>query len=416
LAVSVLAASQTKDRIQLTGSSSHIETLDSFDGKSGKFVKTFLINDDLNANLWGATEEAILKNLKGFVGKPTVEFFLPNGVRDHPTGQTIQEAEQIQEDFRVGDIIAVGQDDSTGNFWMISTITNDRTFKNIQNGEIQFTSPSIWPKTQGGDRFANIQEDFIPLHNALVDDPAFGKGQAKVQGWCDGTTQKCLEELKPLTAGNIDAPIEHLRTVPFVDEKTSLNRKTGNSKITLAEEKNDSELEKLKQEVSSLQATIGSLKAQVDQFKEEETTSEKNGKSGQKKGQDETNEKKKDENLSATEEQTKKEIEELKAKNAQNEKEMKKPIVASILKASRLQGASEDQIKLQEKQLSASTLVEVRTLADTFMKPFIDAAGNMTPEIASGSNYPDISKLGTQLIASTTSSQEDDTKLLEAIS
>ena len=76
------------------------EVLDEFEGESGFFIKSFLINNKLNLNDWEVTEEANRLDGPEFKGMPGIEFF-NKGRRDHTVGSTYTEALRLQSPQRV---------------------------------------------------------------------------------------------------------------------------------------------------------------------------------------------------------------------------------------------------------------------------------------------------------------------------
>lgn len=206
---------------------SKFTVIDEFEGEKGFFLKGFLINNKMNANGWMVTNQANINNGKDFVGKPDIEFF-KDGNRDHTVGDTLQESLRLQEPFRKGTIIKVIDVDGRGTkLEAISRITDTKTIKNIKVGDVLFYSPAIFPRSMadveiistGPDSHMHIIHGYHALHRALVDDPAFGKGDAKITQTCEGSPEECSVKLAQLKAGIGDDEINPLRQVKLVDVK-----------------------------------------------------------------------------------------------------------------------------------------------------------------------------------------------------
>ncbi len=84
------------------------EIFDEFNGVQGTYIKSFLISDKINLNDWQATHEANLSNLDTFLGRSGIHYINPEGKLDHTGATTFEKSLQIQELYRVANIIVVG--------------------------------------------------------------------------------------------------------------------------------------------------------------------------------------------------------------------------------------------------------------------------------------------------------------------
>jgi hypothetical protein len=195
-----------------------IEHLKNYDGREGTFIKKYLIGEEFNMNEWKVTWDAIKKDVWGFVGKPLV--LTPD--MDHPSVKD-------QEDYKVGEIIDVGIDELKRTAWQVSEITVPKVAEMIREGKIKYGSPTVLTYSQnttkraklGNGKTQTTLERFIPAHDALVADPAYGKEVDKIPAICDGTGEGCGLKLLEVSASvQKDAEINsdninQLTIVPF---------------------------------------------------------------------------------------------------------------------------------------------------------------------------------------------------------
>jgi len=195
------------------------EFFDNYKGKKGFFLKKFLINDTFNMNDWKTTWEAIEKDIWNFVGKPQVR--TPD--EDHPRVKD-------QDDFKVGEIIDVGIDPVKRTAWQVSHITDKETQELIKAGKIKYGSPTVLKYND-----ANTEEKdtglwqkqttlhrFVPAHDALVAEPAYGKEVDKIPAICEGDGPACSLKLMEVSASVNSDNVNQLTIVPFV--KKALNK------------------------------------------------------------------------------------------------------------------------------------------------------------------------------------------------
>ena len=195
-----------------------IEFLENYAGKSGVFIKKFLINDKLNLNKWGVTWEAIKKDVYNFIGRPLV--LTPK--RDHPK---VYE----QDSYKIGELIDVGLNELLKSAWQVSQITDKKAAKLIRQKKVRFGSPTVLvysPETVEKKNIGtNIEETwlhrFIPAHDALIGVPAYGEMIDYIPAICDGDGPACALKLKEVSASVHSADIGddntmQLTIVPFV--------------------------------------------------------------------------------------------------------------------------------------------------------------------------------------------------------
>lgn len=386
---------------------SKIELLKEFEGQQGNFVKTFLLNSEINFNGWMATKEANKKNAQDFRGMPMILWW--NEERklwDHPEYNSKDEAIEKQEEFRVGTILKVGFDKRTNNWWQVSVIHNNDLWKKIQSHEIKYVSPSVWPKKLvEGMSNPLITTDYWALHVAFVTEPAFGIATGNVKGFCEGDPKKCLAELGPMVA-SIENNIDHIRTVPFIKSKSSLipSRAKSNSNMT-----DDKTVEEMKKQLDSLKAQFEEeIKKKDQQSGNEDHEDDKSSKQAVK-GQQESENKKEDEKQHSGNEETEEQKKE-KQQSAAVIQLAKKPIITKILTASKKNGANDATIKAQEKFMMSASLPELQNY-EIMMTPFIQ-----NPSIPQESSlWPNIDQTGNSLDASVHDVDISDNDILEAI-
>ncbi len=162
------------------------------------YIRSFLIDDSINANGWGVSRDAIAMSIRTAIGKPFIIDFERFG---HPYASTPEELLRVQERYRVGTIIDVGY--SNGKAWFIAEIDDARAIKAINNGLVRFVSPSIIVDEQNIRVDSNrneIADRFVVAHVAGVKDPAFGVVKAQIKGICSGPRDTCMYNLRLVNA------------------------------------------------------------------------------------------------------------------------------------------------------------------------------------------------------------------------
>jgi ppGpp synthetase/RelA/SpoT-type nucleotidyltranferase len=178
-----------------------IEILEKYKGRSGFFMKKFLIGAEYNMNQWRTPWHAIKKDVWGFEGKPVV--LTP--ARDHPR---VHE----QDNFKIGEIVEVGLDETKQIAWQISQITDKRAQRLIREKKVRFGSPTVLKYSDattqemklGDGRVQTTLNRFIPAHDAIVGEPAYGKQVDYIPAICDGTGKGCALKLQEVSAAVIN--------------------------------------------------------------------------------------------------------------------------------------------------------------------------------------------------------------------
>jgi hypothetical protein len=208
------------------------ELLDNYAGRTGKFIKGFLLNDKRNKNGWMVPWDVIKKYASDFVNHPGIYMNL-GGEPDHTGGGTYRENMANQEEYRVVNIIDVSADETTHTLHYTGEII-DREFLELwEAGKINMTSPAIWPiemetvgTTDNGRPELNVSE-YRALHVAYIDEPAYGRDAFTIST-CDGDGEECKIRLSAnsqadaLTAAGDPSNLAPLQEVPLI--KKTLNR------------------------------------------------------------------------------------------------------------------------------------------------------------------------------------------------
>ncbi len=202
-----------------------IEILDEFEGRKGFFLKKYLIGAEYNMNQWRTPWEAIQKDVWDFVGKPIV--LTPS--RDHPPVY-------MQDDYKIGEIIKVGLDELKQVAWQISQIFDKKAQKLIREKKVRYGSPTVLKysdaeteeMTLGSGKVQTTLHRFIPAHDAIVENPAYGKQLDVIKAICDGDGPGCALKLMGVSASVNDDNTNQLTIVPFVKKtlKANFNHKT----------------------------------------------------------------------------------------------------------------------------------------------------------------------------------------------
>lgn len=194
---------------------SHEALLDNYKGRSGKFIKNFLLNDKRNKNGWRVTWDSILENASDFINHPGIYYQTVTGP-DHTDGVTYKDNMKNQEDFRVANIVDVMIDEKTKTLNYVAEIIDDDFAQLYNDGKINMTSPGIWPidyevvgEMPNGRPMLDVYK-WRALHSAYIDDPAYDDA-AKTIATCDGDGQTCKIALagRTITASDL-APLQEI--------------------------------------------------------------------------------------------------------------------------------------------------------------------------------------------------------------
>ena len=160
--------------------------------KEGFFIKIFFINTDVNLRYWQVTWESIVADMPDVLGVPIVM----QSDLEHPTFA-------VQNLFARGYIVDYAVNEKKKEATVTARILDPNTIRLIQSGKIKYCSPSVVARGNLHMRRlpsgVDLIDRFIPLHLALVANPAYG-ATAKLHGTCTGTGQHCTAKLKQLTA------------------------------------------------------------------------------------------------------------------------------------------------------------------------------------------------------------------------
>ncbi|MCJ8306721.1 MAG: hypothetical protein HRU07_06690 [Nitrosopumilus sp.] len=198
-----------------------------------------------------------MKNLERWLGAPGLEFFNENGKRDHPPeSKTETEAKEKQKPYIKTKIIDIGYDEQSGNFWEMSIVYDEKLYQNILDEVVKFVSPSIM-RTKGKEIGPiRIADDYIPIHYAFVDEPAYGE-QARVVGTCSRCTiAEAKEKLDPLIASLKDSPLQNTSFNSETDVINQMDNTDLEKQLKAANDEND----KNKKIVDELKAEIDEIK------------------------------------------------------------------------------------------------------------------------------------------------------------
>lgn len=181
------------------------EILDNYKGRSGKFIKGFLLNTKRNKNGWRVTWDSILTYSSDFINHPGI-YMTKFGEPDHTDGISYKDNMVAQEEFRVVNIIDVLPCADTQTLNYVGEII-DAEFEELWNaGKINMTSPAVWPEEmeQVGTMIDGRPEldvfQWRALHVAYINDPAYGN-DANTITTCDGDGIACRVRLSAKTEG-----------------------------------------------------------------------------------------------------------------------------------------------------------------------------------------------------------------------
>jgi len=202
------------------------DILDNFEGRTGKFIKGFLLNTKRNKNGWRVSWESILKHASDFINHPGI-YLIRQGETDHSDGGTYKENMANQEEFRVVNIVSVSTDDSTQTLNYVGEIIDEEFADLYEAGKINMTSPAVWPiemeqvgTMENGRPMLDVSV-WRALHVAYIDEPAYGD-DAYTLATCDGDGEACKIRLSAkndpcgLCAQNDLAP---LMEIPIIRKK-----------------------------------------------------------------------------------------------------------------------------------------------------------------------------------------------------
>jgi len=181
------------------GAAHSFEILKPTDPVAGQYIrpdvtilKTFFINDTVNVNDWQATWEGLKQDAEELPGVPLV---LQEDLQ-HPKFS-------VQELFDRGTIFDYDIDEENHQIIVYVRITDPKIVERIKSGELQYVSPAVIPRGSETLRHVDgvdVLDRTLPLHLAIVGDPAYGKDKAKMTHLCSGDGEACYNRLKMMTA------------------------------------------------------------------------------------------------------------------------------------------------------------------------------------------------------------------------
>lgn len=181
------------------GAAHSFEIVTDKDSTAGKYVrpdvtilKTFFINDKVNVNSWQATWEGLKEDAKELPGVPLV---LQEDLQ-HPKFS-------VQDMFDRGTIFDYDIDEEKKQIIVYVRITDPKIVERIKSGELEYVSPAVIPRGSESMKKINgvdVLSRTLPLHLAIVGDPAYGKNDAKMTHLCSGNGEACYHRLKMMTA------------------------------------------------------------------------------------------------------------------------------------------------------------------------------------------------------------------------
>lgn len=167
-------------------------------GRKGRFVRTFAIDTTRNKNKWRVTWDSIVKNIETAIGMPGIEFMKCEQDEcdlDHVEAESFESLVEKQKPYKRATTIDYVLDEDNQTADTIDEVHDDDFWEKLNNGEIKYVSPLIWPYT-GGYEILGYDEhgqkiidawDWHWVHKAyLTKDPAFGTEKANIKAMCEG--------------------------------------------------------------------------------------------------------------------------------------------------------------------------------------------------------------------------------------
>ena len=176
-------------------------------------LKTFFIDDTVNANDWQATWEGLKMDAQELQGVPLV---LQEDL-EHPKFS-------VQKYFDRGTIFDYDIDEAAHKIVVYARITDPTIVDRIRDGELEFVSPAVIPRgseSMHNENGVDILDRTLPLHLAIVSNPAYGKDKAKMTHLCSGDGTECYHRLKTMTAQTKSADVHDCvnRKIPILADE-----------------------------------------------------------------------------------------------------------------------------------------------------------------------------------------------------
>lgn len=209
--------------------------LSEWNGKNGKFVRTFGMNTKRNKNEWRATWESIKQYIHTAINKPGIEFEVCVDNKcdlDHVEAETYEENLEKQKPFARTEIIDYVLDEANQSVDLIHEVQDDEFWGKLKEGIIKYVSPLIWPKSRDSIKVSGSGRNGLPIidayewdfthHAFLKNSPAFGDDVAVVKTMCEG--ENCDVsllggKLQAETTTANDSNLEHLQEIMLYKHK-----------------------------------------------------------------------------------------------------------------------------------------------------------------------------------------------------
>ncbi len=228
---------QQQQQIQIQQQYPHITDVSVDSSTKETYIKAFLMDDTVNKNYWHVPDKVMKKYATSFIGRPWIVHpsgdhpnYIKEGVlHDSPT--FIEDILEVQNRYKGGDIIDVThenikEDPSKKGWYVTIKVTNPAAIERLKSGSISpYVSPQIYDlsKAMPGEPTT----EFIPLHIATVDEPAYGN-VARVKASCNGSGPACITALKSAA----------LQVVSAIDNSSFLKKLNTSNNTTLANNNN----------------------------------------------------------------------------------------------------------------------------------------------------------------------------------
>jgi hypothetical protein len=171
------------------------------------YIKAFLMDDTVNKNYWHIPTNVMKKYASSFIGRPFIyhpsgnhpDYFKEGAAHDSDQSTFIADILNIQDKYKIGDIIDVTyepiKEQSDKKAWFSTIkISNKEILAQIKSGAVSsFVSPQVYDLKGSGPNEQTTE--FIPLHLAIVNEPAYGN-KARIKAQCNGSGPTCLNALK----------------------------------------------------------------------------------------------------------------------------------------------------------------------------------------------------------------------------
>ena len=141
--------------------------------------ETFILNDEIDANGFSMTWDAIKAGAKKWIGKPGILYekcdFENQCKFEHTEGRNLQEAQQLSSDHKVTTIVDVRIEEATHTLFGKHQITSSEFKEQVCNEIVEFVSQSIWldsPPLDPNKVHVN-NTDYTPVHVGFITETSF---------------------------------------------------------------------------------------------------------------------------------------------------------------------------------------------------------------------------------------------------